>query len=195
MHIPTTFLLHDCQSVSHDVIFTFFKNFFTIFGLWIWYFWCASLCIFCYYFYICAKKPSTLLEGLNTPLPPHLLHAGEPLLTLQSGGRRHLQAAEGVQRQRVQEQALSWALQPGGGALLLQHGLRVRVGARGRDGDRDGGAGRARGAGGARGVTRTVLRGEHASVAGAAVSDLHAVASLGVQLPLHLHSNTQGGGF
>lgn len=76
----------------------------------------------------------------------YLLHAGEPLLTLQSGGWWDLQATEGVQRQCVQEQVLRRAFQPHRGPLLLQHGLRVGVGAHGVDGDRGGRTGGAWGA-------------------------------------------------
>lgn len=95
----------------------------------------------------------------------YLLHAGEPLLTLQSAGWGDLQAADGVQRERVQEQVLGRTLQPHGRPLALQHGLRVGVGARGRGQDRGGRTGGARGAGRPGGGAGAVLRREQASVA------------------------------
>lgn len=88
----------------------------------------------------------------------YLLHAGEPLLTLQSAGRWDLQAAEGVQGQCVQEQVLRWAFQPNRGPLLFQHGFGVRVRAHGRGLDRGGRAGGARRARRPGGVAGTVLR-------------------------------------
>lgn len=116
----------------------------------------------------------------------YLLHAGEPLLGLQSGGRRDLQTNEGVQRQRIQEQVLRWAFQPHCRALFLQHGLRVRMGASGGHHD---GTGRAGGSGGTRrpgDAARTVLRREYASAGRAAIFSINALAPLGVQLSLHL---------
>lgn len=121
----------------------------------------------------------------------YLVHAGEPLLTLQSGGWGHLQAADGVQSERVQEQVLGRPLQPHGRPLTLQHGLRVGVGARGRGQDRGGRAGGARGARRPGGVAGTVLRREHASVARAAVFDVDAFTAPGVELSLHLQEESQ----
>ncbi|KAF3857976.1 hypothetical protein F7725_011177, partial [Dissostichus mawsoni] len=87
-----------------------------------------------------------------------------------SGGGRDLQAAEGVQRQSVQEQVLRGAFEPPHGPLMLQHGLGVRVGASG-----GGGRGGARGAGGDAG---TVLRRKHASQVRAAIFNVEQLAPL-----------------
>lgn len=122
-------------------------------------------------------------HGLSTKGARYLLHAGEPLLPLQSGGGRDLQDAEGVQRQRIQEKAFPRALPPHRSPLLLQHGLRVRVGARGRvSRDGCGGTGGARRPGG---VAGTVLRKEPPSVVRTTISDV--LAPPAVQLSLHLH--------
>lgn len=91
----------------------------------------------------------------------YLLHAGEPLLTVQSGGRRHLHAAEGVQSERVQKQVFCGTLEPVAVPLFVQHSVRVRVGASGGHRDGSGRTGRAWRPGGG---TGTVLGGKDTSV-------------------------------
>lgn len=110
----------------------------------------------------------------------YLLHAGELLLTVQSGGWWYLQAPEWVQSQSVQEQVLRWAFQPGGGSLLLKHGLRVGVRACGKGGD---------GRRCPKGVWRPrdgILRGKHCSLA---VYDVSAFTLLCAELSLQLHKD------